>query len=90
MGGSFRYSQATIGRVYVLDEYGRHEETRTPDLYRVKLKRVCNPLILGASVAPKSILEHPKNTFSTLGSTLETQKVEVGASAPSEARPDHS
>jgi hypothetical protein len=28
---------AEDGRVYLLRKYGRHEETRTPDLYRVNL-----------------------------------------------------
>jgi hypothetical protein len=34
-------------------------------------------IVPGASVAPSSILEHPKNMLSTLASTLETQKAEV-------------
>ena len=58
-------------------EDGRHEETRTPDLYRVKEQSACNLLNVGASVAPISTQEHPKTIPSTLVSTLKPQKVEV-------------
>jgi hypothetical protein len=30
-----------VGGAYLIEEYGRHEETRTPDLYRVKGKLTC-------------------------------------------------
>jgi hypothetical protein len=34
-------------------------------------------LILGASAAPKSTKSHPKSTFSTIVSTIKTQKEKV-------------
>jgi hypothetical protein len=42
---------------------------------------VCNSLILGASVAPISILEHLKFILSTLASTLEKliEEVAIGS-----------
>jgi len=44
---------------------------------RVKRPQNCNPLILGASAAPKSIQKHRKSTISTIVSTIRTQKEEV-------------
>jgi hypothetical protein len=31
----------STGTMYLIEEYGRHEETRTPDLHRVKGKLTC-------------------------------------------------
>ena len=50
---------------------------RTNDLFRVNRFQNCNLLILGASAAPKSTKSHPKSTFSTIVSTIRTQKEKV-------------
>jgi len=56
---------------------GRHDWIRTNDLFRVKFPHNCNPLILRASAAPKSIENHSKSMFSTIVSTIKTRKEEV-------------
>jgi len=58
-------------------ECGRHDWIRTNDLFRVKRPQNCNPLIPGASAAPKSTLRHRKSTLSTIVSTIKTQKEKV-------------
>jgi len=56
--------------VYCQGLNGRHEETRTPDLYRVNYGPPRNSLILEASAAPKNIQSHPKFHFSTVNRTV--------------------
>jgi hypothetical protein len=58
-------------------ENGGPVQTRTADLLRVNRFQNCNLLILGASAAPKSTESHPKSTFSTIVSTIRTQKEKV-------------
>jgi hypothetical protein len=50
-------------RAYVLDEFGRHEETRTPDLYRVKFLFNCNSLKPCAPMATDCTEKHSKATL---------------------------
>ena len=35
--GYKRGVRKSTGAMYLIENYGRHEETRTPDLYRVKV-----------------------------------------------------
>jgi hypothetical protein len=61
-----------------LESYGKwHDWIRTSDLFRVNRILNRNSLILGASAAPISIQRHPKSTFSTIVSTIKTQKEKV-------------
>ena len=54
----------------VVQRNGRHEETRTPDLYRVKTTTGCNLLIPGAPMAIKSTEKHSKHIFRTVVRTV--------------------
>jgi hypothetical protein len=46
-----------------LKEYGRHEETRTPDLYRVNFEvNNLNPLLVLLFRVPRTS-KHPKNSI---------------------------
>jgi hypothetical protein len=56
---------------------GGHDWIRTSDLFRVNQILNRNSLILGASAAPISIQRHPKFSFSTIVSTIKTQKEKV-------------
>ena len=56
---------------------GGPDRDRTDDLFHAITSIACNLLILGASVATRSILEHPKTTLSTFASTFKTRKEEV-------------
>jgi len=62
---------------YLESGNGRHDWIRTSDLFRVNHISDCNLLILGASAAPIGIQNHPKSTFSTIVSTIKTQKEKV-------------
>ena len=37
LSGAFWSNETPAEGAYVIEDYGRHEETRTPDLYRVKV-----------------------------------------------------
>jgi hypothetical protein len=56
----------------------------TDDLFHAITTNAGNLLILGASVAAKSILEHPKTGLSTFASTFKNQKEEVWSISPRE------
>jgi hypothetical protein len=61
----------------MLELIGGPDRDRTGDLFHAITTNACNLLILGASVATKSILEHPKTALSTFASTFKKQKEEV-------------
>jgi hypothetical protein len=56
---------------------GGPDRDRTDDLFHAITTIACNLLILGASVATKSILEHPRTALSTFASTFKKSKEEV-------------
>jgi hypothetical protein len=56
---------------------GGPDRDRTGDLFHAITTNACNLLILGASVATRSILEHPKTALSTFASTFKKHKEEV-------------
>ena len=70
----------------MLEMIGGPDRDRTDDLFHAIPSIACNLMILGASVATKSILEHPKPTLSTFASTFKKSKEEVCDSIPSRNR----
>ena len=71
----------------MLEMIGGPDRDRTGDLFHAITTNACNLLILGASVATKSILEHVKTALSTFASTFKRQKEEVWAQQDSSTRP---
>jgi hypothetical protein len=71
--------------------FGGPDRDRTDDLFHAITSIACNLLILGASVATISILEHSKTTLSTFASTFKIRKEEVvtGWHHTADANPDY-